>query len=312
MTTQSLPIREVMNLSLNPETQPPLSNNSDIPHNPFLGLSLSPFQMEEDLHSLNSELNLLQREEPSHPVTYSQVSGEVPLGPLEDLLTSLWSICKRHLICQFLQHHGKDRSQLWDKPEAGLLDQLLWVLEFKPLTYLSAPSQTYSEILELICLYRQLTPLLRDKLHTQWDLTLITIMSPCLCNWNLLFQSTIFPTLEIPYIPPFKSLSEINYIFQNGVLFIEEGGPIIYHNEARLATTNHSLTVEDTIAFPFGWRFAIEDYCHGYNYHPHCHYPHLRSIIKERFMEWAITSQDKDWMSMLDDHISTIHLNTSS
>jgi len=301
-----------MNLSLNLETQPPLSNNSDIPCNPFLELSLSPFQTEEDLHSLNSELDLLQREEPSHPVTYSQVSGKFPFGPPGDPPASIWSTCRRHLICQFLPHHGRDQSQLWDKPEAGLLDQLLRVLEFKLLTYLSTPSQTYSEILELIHLYRQLTPLLRDKLHTQWDLTSITIVSPCLCNWNLLFQSTIFPTPGMPYIPPFKSLSEINYSFQNGVLFIEEGEElIIYHNEARLVATNHSLTVKDAIAFPFGWSFAIEDYCHDYNYHPHCHYPHLRNIIEERFAGWAINSQDKDWMSMLDDHISTIHLNTS-
>jgi len=206
---------------------------TDIPLDPFLGLSLSPFRMEEDLHSLNSELDLLQREEPSHPVTYSQVSRKFPFGLPGEPPASIWNICRRHLICQFLQHHGRDQNQLQDKPEAELLDWLLRVLEFKLLTYLSAPSQTYSKILELIHLYGQLTPLLRDKLHTQWDLTSIMIVSPSLCNWNLLFQSTIFPTLGIPYIPPFKSLSEINYFFQNGALFIkEEEGTIIYHNEA--------------------------------------------------------------------------------
>jgi len=301
-----------MNPSLNPETQPPLSNNLDIPPDPFLGLSLSPFQMEEDLHFPNSELDLLQREEQSHPITYSQVSEKSPFGLPGGPLASIWDTCRRHLICQFLQHHGRDWSQLQNEPEAGLLDRLLRVLEFKLLTYLSAPSQTYSKILELIRLYGQLTPLLKDKLHTQWDLTSIMIVSPCLCNWSLLFQSTIFPTLGMPYTPPFKSLSEINYFFQNETLFIKEGEkPIIYHSEARLAATNHSLTVKDAIAFPFGWSFSIEDYCHDYNYHPHCHFPNLRNIIKERFAEWAINSQDEDWMSMLDDHISTIHLNTS-
>jgi len=178
MTTQSLPIRGVMNPSLNLETQPPLSNNLDIPPNPFLGLSLSPFQTEEDLHFPNSELDLLQREELSHPVTYSQVSGKFPFGLPGDPPASISNICRKHLICQFLQHLGKDQSQFLGRPEVELLDWLLRVLEFKLLTYLSTPSQIYSKIFELICLYGQLTPLLKDKLHTQWDLTLITVIEP--------------------------------------------------------------------------------------------------------------------------------------
>jgi len=244
------------------------------------------------------------------------VSGKFPFGPLGDPPPSISNTCRRHLICQFLHNHGKDRNQSLGEPEVGLLDPLLKVLEFKLLTYLSAPSRTYSEILELIRLYGQLTPLLKDKLHTQWDLTLITIVSPCLCNWNRLFQSTIFPTPETPYIPPFKSLSEINYVLQGGTLYMgDEENPLIYHNEARLSATDHSLTVEDAIAFPFGWSFAIEDYCHDYNYHPHCHYPNLRNVIEERFADWAINSQNEDQgenrMGMLDEHISTLHLNTS-
>ena len=152
--------------------------------------------------------------------------------------------------------------------------------------------------------------------NTQWDLTLIMIMSPCLCNWNLLFQSTIFPTPETSYIPPFKSLSEINYVLQGGTLYIgEEEEPLIYHNEARLSATDHSLMVEDAVAFPYGWSFAIEDYCHNYNYHPHCQDPILRNVIEERFVEWAINDQNKDQnedrMGMLDEHINTLYLNTS-
>jgi len=59
----------------------------------------------------------------------------------------------------------------------------------------------------------------------------------------------------------------------------DENNPLIYHNEARLPATDHSLLVEDAIAFPYGWSFAIKDYCHDYNYHPHCHYPNLRNVI---------------------------------
>jgi len=140
MTTLSLPAREVMNPLLNLETQPPLSNNSDIPPDPFLGLSLSPFQTKEDLHFPNSELDLLQREELSHPATYSQVSGKFPFGLPGDPSPSTLNTCRRHLICQFLQNLGKDQSRSQGGPEVGLLDLLLRVLEFKLLTYLSAPS----------------------------------------------------------------------------------------------------------------------------------------------------------------------------
>ena len=95
----------------------------------------------------------------------------------------------------------------------------------------------------------------------------------------------------------------------------DKENPLIYHNEARLSATDHSLSIEDSIAFPYGWSFAIEDYCHDYNYHPHCHYPNLRNVIEERFADWAINSQNKDQsesrMDMLDEHISTLYPNTS-
>jgi len=95
---------------------------------PFLGLSLSPFQIKEDLHFPNSELDLLQREEPSHPITYSQVSRKFPFGLPGDPPASTSNTRRKHLICQFLQHLGKNRNQSLGEPEVGVT---CWVIYCK-------------------------------------------------------------------------------------------------------------------------------------------------------------------------------------